>query len=83
MALSPLDGRYRDDLDTLSEMFSEFALINSRWRVELDFLLAIDRAGLFPKLTQAERKKISSLKSSFSLAHAEQVWIRDAVELGQ
>ena len=40
-ALSPLDGRYADKLDALREHFSEFALIRSRVRIEIAWLLAL------------------------------------------
>lgn len=40
-ALSPLDGRYRNQVEALSEYFSEMALIKNRLRVELDYLLVI------------------------------------------
>ena len=41
VALSPLDGRYADKLDALRDHFSEFALIRSRVRIEIAWLLAL------------------------------------------
>lgn len=40
-ALSPLDGRYADKLDALRGHFSELALIRSRVRIEIAWLLAL------------------------------------------
>src|SRR6185437_5122291 len=40
-ALSPLDGRYAQNVDPLRDCFSEFALIRDRVRVEIAWLLAL------------------------------------------
>ena len=40
-ALSPLDGRYADKLETLRDHFSEYALIRSRVRIEIAWLCAL------------------------------------------
>src|SRR6185503_3223568 len=47
-ALSPLDGRYEDETRPLRDFFSEFAYLRSRARLELDFLSALSRTGIFP-----------------------------------
>ena len=47
-ALSPLDGRYANDVSPLREFFSEFALLRARVQVELDFLFALSKTGIFP-----------------------------------
>ncbi|MDQ3741741.1 MAG: lyase family protein, partial [Actinomycetota bacterium] len=41
-AISPLDGRYRGQVDALGEHVSEWALIRARVRVEVEWLLALD-----------------------------------------
>src|SRR5690606_38843655 len=41
LALSPLDGRYAAKADPLRPIFSEFGLIRSRVRVEVEWLLAL------------------------------------------
>jgi adenylosuccinate lyase len=46
-ALSPLDGRYEKDTSPLREFFSEFAFLRSRARLELDFLIALSKRGIF------------------------------------
>ena len=35
-AVSPIDGRYRNKVETLSDYFSEYALIRYRVRVEIE-----------------------------------------------
>jgi len=64
--ISPLDGRYRDRLESLGDFFSEFALVQARCEVELRFLLALDETSLFPRLTRDEQGRIAALRSSFS-----------------
>lgn len=41
MAISPVDGRYRDAVSELGEYFSEYALIRARLFVECQYLLAL------------------------------------------
>lgn len=47
-ALSPLDGRYKNETSPLRDYFSEFAFHRSRARLELDFLAELATTGLFP-----------------------------------
>ena len=42
-ALSPLDGRYHNKVETLRKYFSEYALIRHRIRVEIEWLKALSR----------------------------------------
>ena len=37
-AISPIDGRYRNKVEALAAYFSEFALIQYRVRVEIEYL---------------------------------------------
>jgi adenylosuccinate lyase len=46
-ALSPLDGRYEKETSPLRDFFSEFAYFRSRARIELDFLSALSKTGVF------------------------------------
>ncbi len=64
--ISPLDGRYRAQLAELPVYFSEFALMKTRCEVELAYLEALDRTGLFPALTDDERRRIENARTSFS-----------------
>ena len=40
-AVSPIDGRYRGKTDCLAPYFSEYALIRSRVRVEIEYFIAL------------------------------------------
>lgn len=42
-AISPVDGRYRKNVDALSEYFSEYALIKYRIYVEIQYLIALKK----------------------------------------
>jgi len=44
LAIGPLDGRYRKDVEALSGHFSEAALWRYRVRVEVEYLLFLARA---------------------------------------
>ena len=46
-ALSPLDGRYANQVSPLGDFFSEFAFLRARVKVEVEFLSALSRTGLF------------------------------------
>jgi len=46
-ALSPLDGRYENETSLLRDFFSEFAYLRARARLELDFLSALSKTGVF------------------------------------
>ncbi len=48
-ALSPLDGRYKNETSPLRDYFSEFAFLRTRVQLELDFLSALSQTGLFPR----------------------------------
>ena len=64
--ISPLDGRYRERLAELPAYFSEFALMKARCEVELAYLEALDRTGLFPPLSAEERDRIERARTCFS-----------------
>lgn len=65
-AISPLDGRYNKRVEALGNYFSEFALMRSRVWVELKFLLALDKTGIFAPLSTREIKKIEKQLESFT-----------------
>ncbi|GAK58285.1 adenylosuccinate lyase [Candidatus Vecturithrix granuli] len=65
-AISPLDGRYAERLSHLSDYFSEFALMRSRCRIELLYVLALDSTRLFAPLTSDERERIAASLDLFS-----------------
>ena len=57
-AISPIDGRYRSQLQHLSEYFSEFALMRYRVKVEIEYFLFLAEKK-FCKLTPSLKKQIS------------------------
>ena len=65
-AISPLDGRYAQRLSHLSAYFSEFALMRSRCRVELLYVLALDHTRLFAPLSSGEKERIAAALDLFS-----------------
>jgi adenylosuccinate lyase len=46
-ALSPIDGRYRSQLDNLATYFSEYALMQYRLRVEVEYFIALSQKKIF------------------------------------
>jgi len=74
LALSPLDGRYIAETESLRNYFSEFALIRDRVRTETAYLISLSRdAHLFRDLTSTELDLLNTLSDSFSLDDAHQI----------
>lgn len=75
-ALSPLDGRYRDDVSALHAYFSEAALFRYRVRVEIEYLLFLARArdvALLPNIDAQDAGKLRDLYRAFGDADAEAI----------
>jgi len=74
-ALSPLDGRYREQVAGLAEHFSEFGLIRYRVRVEIEWLKALAGAGLdeITPLSPATIKELDRVAQDFSFTDGEAV----------
>ena len=64
--ISPLDGRYRGRIGHLSAYFSEFALMRARCLVELRYIEALDKTGLFASLTKTEKQRIRQAEETFT-----------------
>lgn len=74
-AISPVDGRYRKQVERLSYYFSEAALINYRVFVEVEYFIALCELPL-PQLQDVEPKKIVELRSlccDFTFTDAQEV----------
>ncbi len=74
-ALSPVDGRYRQQVDELAVFFSEFALIRYRIYVEIEYFIALSEIPL-PRLEGLSAKQIRRIKNiyeSFTLEDAGRV----------
>ena len=74
-SISPIDGRYRDKVDSISEYFSEKALIYYRIKVEIEYFLFLckKRIGKLKPLNSKESKILRDIYNNFS--------IKDAIEI--
>ncbi|NNJ12646.1 adenylosuccinate lyase [Chloroflexales bacterium ZM16-3] len=71
--LSPLDGRYRDDVAALASYFSEAALFRYRVRVEVEYLIFLSRSsrvGFVPAFDASQQAGLRALYRQFSDADA-------------
>ena len=58
-SISPLDGRYKNSLEPLSEYFSEKALMQYRLMVEVEYLIALGKEKQIKELQSfSEKQKI-------------------------
>ncbi|MCU0389687.1 MAG: adenylosuccinate lyase [Thermoflexibacter sp.] len=74
-AISPVDGRYRKQVNQLADYFSEYALIKYRVRVEIEYFIALCELPL-PQLSNFDSELFSSLRGiyeNFSLEDAQKV----------
>src|SRR3954453_20095713 len=69
-AISPLDGRYRRQVEELARYFSEAALIRYRVLVEVEWLLALARAPGVPGIPPLAARALRPLAKEFSEADA-------------
>ena len=74
-AISPVDGRYRDKVDSISKYFSEKALIYYRLKVEIEYFLFLckNRIGKLKPLSSKNNKNLRDIYNNFS--------IKDAIEI--
>src|SRR6201996_8198640 len=72
-AISPIDGRYRPQVQHLDDYFSEYALIRYRVLVEVEYFLFMNKKRFFP-LTAATRRKLQAVPEQFGLEDAQ--WIK-------
>ena len=74
-AISPIDGRYRKQVDTLGSYFSEAALIRYRVRVEIEYFIALCDLPL-PQLEKFDKTLYPQLRKiyqDFTNAEAQEV----------
>ena len=72
-AISPLDGRYREDIEDLAPFTSEMALIKTRVEIEAKYLVALSDVAFIRGLTNQERKRLLSFGQKMTLAQVERV----------
>ena len=63
-AISPIDGRYRRQVDMLGSNFSEAALIRYRVRVEIEYFIALCELPL-PQLASFDKSLYSQLRDIY------------------
>ena len=74
-AISPVDGRYRNQVEELADYFSEFALIRYRVKVEVEYFIALCELPL-PQLVDVDSSVFPQLRAiynDFTLADAQQI----------
>jgi len=64
-AISPIDGRYRAQLESLAPYFSEFGLIQYRLRIEVEYFIALSQKKIFP-LSAANATKLRAVYQDFT-----------------
>jgi adenylosuccinate lyase len=74
-AISPVDGRYRNQVADLDQYFSEFALIKYRVQVEIEYFIALCELPL-PQLSgfrKTDYELLRGIYRIFSMADAQKV----------
>jgi len=74
-AISPIDGRYKDKVHSISKYFSEKALIYYRLKVEIEYFLFLckNRIGKLKPLNSKKTNILRSIYNNFSM--------KDAIEI--
>lgn len=63
-AISPIDGRYRDKVESLSAYFSEYALIKYRVKVEIEYFITLCELPL-PQLIKFDHEYFEDLRKIY------------------
>lgn len=86
LAVSPLDGRYKRNTESLSKYFSEFALFRFRVKVEVEYFVALcDLAHKHPEiesfacLREASKEKVELLRNECidQFSEEDAAWIKE------
>jgi adenylosuccinate lyase len=75
-ALSPLDGRYKDQVKDLRSIFSEAGLMKYRLLVEIEYLIVLgDEVGIEEviKFSDKDKEKLRQVYEKFDLKDAQEV----------
>ncbi len=64
LAISPIDGRYRKTTEKLKNYFSEYALIQYRVRIEIEYFIALVELPL-PQLAHFDKAKFIELRDIY------------------
>jgi adenylosuccinate lyase len=74
-AISPIDGRYRNQVSSLAPYLSEFGLIHYRVKIEIEYFIALCEKPL-PQLKNFDKKYFDELRSiylNFDLDDAQRI----------
>ncbi|MDB5210086.1 MAG: purB [Sediminibacterium sp.] len=71
-AVSPIDGRYRKQVNQLDEFFSEYGLIKYRVLVEIEYFFFLADQKFF-KLSSKSRAALKKVLVEFSVSDAQQI----------
>lgn len=74
-AISPIDGRYRNKVATLSNYFSEFALIRYRVLVEIEYVIALSESGIaqLQPFDEQTQESLKNIYRNFTEEHAQAI----------
>lgn len=72
-AISPVDGRYRSQLEPLADYFSEFGLIRYRVLVEVEYFIFLAERKIFSLPAKLKAGKLRDIYENFSEADAQQI----------
>ena len=75
-AISPLDGRYFKSTESLSDYFSEHALIRYRAKVEIEYLISLSLENGIPELkpfSKKDQQKLRRIYNSFNIDDSKRV----------
>jgi adenylosuccinate lyase len=71
-AISPIDGRYRKQVQHLDEYFSEYGLMKYRVQVEVDYLLFLEKKKFF-KLPGKLSRHLQKINEQFGPEDAQEI----------
>ncbi|MBC7901994.1 MAG: adenylosuccinate lyase [Gemmatimonadaceae bacterium] len=71
-AISPIDGRYRRQVQHLSDYFSEFALMKYRVQVEIEYFIFLSEKKFF-SVNAKNRKSLRDVVENFNLEDAQSI----------
>lgn len=74
-AISPIDGRYRSKVASLSHYFSEAALIKYRVLIEVEYFIALSESGIsqLQPFNEETVEQLRNLYHNFTDEHAKQI----------
>ena len=74
-AISPIDGRYSSKTKALSKYYSEFALIQYRIRVEIEYFICLCQQEItsLPSLSESEIEVLRQIYKRFDIENAKSI----------